>query len=444
MRAGLEALEGSAPDVVLVHDAARPLIPAGTIPALLAALEHAAGRNPRRAGRRYAEARGRRPDRRHRVARRPVPCPDAPGIPFSGAARRTSQRRRGRDRRCLAAGGDRRAGGDRPRLRGQHQAYLCRGPAPAGACHDRTAVPARRHRLRCPCAGSGPAADAVRRRGAARQGAGRPLRRRCRHPCAVRRDLRRAGRGRYRPAFPALRGCLEGCRQRPLPGPRRRTDRRARWQAGQCRRDADLRTAEDRPARRRNGSAAGGDPRGRSGAHLGQGDDDREARLHRPRRGHRRPGRRHRADARVRRGHQMKHCAVARPAVAGGLRRTAGPPAPMPPPMAETMPRPPVSPVPLIWQPGHWDWTGSSYVWAPGQYVDLGGPQRHLDAGLLGDDRLWLGLAAGPLVTLGFARYRLAGHGAATGPMVHATSRGRVERQRNPSPAALAAPRPRC
>jgi len=29
--------------------------------------------------------------------------------------------------------------------------------------------------------------------------------------------------------------------------------------------------------------------------------------------------------------------------------------------------------VPLTWQPGHWDWTGSSYVWAPGQYVDLGG-----------------------------------------------------------------------
>src|SRR5580700_5076840 len=33
--AGLEALEALAPDVVLVHDAARPLIPAGTIPALL-------------------------------------------------------------------------------------------------------------------------------------------------------------------------------------------------------------------------------------------------------------------------------------------------------------------------------------------------------------------------------------------------------------------------
>jgi 2-C-methyl-D-erythritol 4-phosphate cytidylyltransferase / 2-C-methyl-D-erythritol 2,4-cyclodiphosphate synthase len=46
VRAGLEALVPLAPDVVLVHDAARPLIPKGTIPALLAALEHAPGAIP--------------------------------------------------------------------------------------------------------------------------------------------------------------------------------------------------------------------------------------------------------------------------------------------------------------------------------------------------------------------------------------------------------------
>jgi hypothetical protein len=45
------------------------------------------------------------------------------------------------------------------------------------------------------------------------------------------------------------------------------------------------------------------------------------------------------------------------------------PPAPIPAPMAESIPRPPVSARPLIWQPGHWDWTGSAYVWIPGQYV---------------------------------------------------------------------------
>jgi 2-C-methyl-D-erythritol 4-phosphate cytidylyltransferase/2-C-methyl-D-erythritol 2,4-cyclodiphosphate synthase len=37
--AGLEALADFAPDIVLVHDAARPVLPAGAIPALLAALQ---------------------------------------------------------------------------------------------------------------------------------------------------------------------------------------------------------------------------------------------------------------------------------------------------------------------------------------------------------------------------------------------------------------------
>lgn len=46
VRAGLEALAPHRPDVVLVHDAARPLIPAGTVPALLAALRDAAGAIP--------------------------------------------------------------------------------------------------------------------------------------------------------------------------------------------------------------------------------------------------------------------------------------------------------------------------------------------------------------------------------------------------------------
>ena len=49
---------------------------------------------------------------------------------------------------------------------------------------------------------------------------------------------------------------------------------------------------------------------------------------------------------------------------------TAQPPAPpVPAPRADPMPLPPVTPEALIWQPGHWDWTGSGYVWAPGFYV---------------------------------------------------------------------------
>src|SRR6185312_12229701 len=46
VRAGLEALVPHAPDIVLVHDAARPRIPAGTVPALIAALESAPGAIP--------------------------------------------------------------------------------------------------------------------------------------------------------------------------------------------------------------------------------------------------------------------------------------------------------------------------------------------------------------------------------------------------------------
>jgi 2-C-methyl-D-erythritol 4-phosphate cytidylyltransferase / 2-C-methyl-D-erythritol 2,4-cyclodiphosphate synthase len=46
VRAGLEALVPHAPDIVLVHDAARPVIPEATIPALLAALQQSAGAIP--------------------------------------------------------------------------------------------------------------------------------------------------------------------------------------------------------------------------------------------------------------------------------------------------------------------------------------------------------------------------------------------------------------
>jgi len=46
VRAGLEALAADPPDVVLVHDGARPVVPEHTVPALLEALETAAGAIP--------------------------------------------------------------------------------------------------------------------------------------------------------------------------------------------------------------------------------------------------------------------------------------------------------------------------------------------------------------------------------------------------------------
>ena len=51
----------------------------------------------------------------------------------------------------------------------------------------------------------------------------------------------------------------------------------------------------------------------------------------------------------------------------------ANPFPPVPPPMQETIPKPPVSAVPLLWQPGHWNWNGSGYAWQPGEYVPAAG-----------------------------------------------------------------------
>ncbi len=41
---------------------------------------------------------------------------------------------------------------------------------------------------------------------------------------------------------------------------------------------------------------------------------------------------------------------------------------PPPPPLRrEIVPPPP--PGPYVWQPGHWQWDGHGYFWAPGHYV---------------------------------------------------------------------------
>src|SRR5919108_2350241 len=44
------------------------------------------------------------------------------------------------------------------------------------------------------------------------------------------------------------------------------------------------------------------------------------------------------------------------------------PPPPQPPPLR--MEQPPVAPAPVdVWSPGHWEWNGHEYTWAPGQWV---------------------------------------------------------------------------
>lgn len=47
----------------------------------------------------------------------------------------------------------------------------------------------------------------------------------------------------------------------------------------------------------------------------------------------------------------------------------APPPPPVPPAKAETVPLPPVSGSPQLWQPGHWDWNGHGYDWIAGQWI---------------------------------------------------------------------------
>lgn len=45
-------------------------------------------------------------------------------------------------------------------------------------------------------------------------------------------------------------------------------------------------------------------------------------------------------------------------------------PPPVPPPIAETIPPPPSgSPYTVIWQPGHYDWSGQGYIWRSGEWV---------------------------------------------------------------------------
>jgi len=61
--------------------------------------------------------------------------------------------------------------------------------------------------------------------------------------------------------------------------------------------------------------------------------------------------------------------------LSGCVNETTGPftPPPVPPLQTEVIPNPPVTAVPLIWQPGHWNWNGSGYVWQPGVYVPQDG-----------------------------------------------------------------------
>ena len=51
------------------------------------------------------------------------------------------------------------------------------------------------------------------------------------------------------------------------------------------------------------------------------------------------------------------------------VRENAGECAVAPPLKAEQRPKPPVSEDAQVFQPGHWDWNGSSYTWREGIWI---------------------------------------------------------------------------
>ena len=46
-----------------------------------------------------------------------------------------------------------------------------------------------------------------------------------------------------------------------------------------------------------------------------------------------------------------------------------GAPPQVPQAQAETIPLPPISPVEIVWRPGHWTWDGSGYRWLAGEWI---------------------------------------------------------------------------
>ena len=84
---------------------------------------------------------------------------------------------------------------------------------------------------------------------------------------------------------------------------------------------------------------------------------------------------------------------MAMTAVSVGLLTIAGCAAPaghpaVPPVRAEQVPPPPPTRTVVIWQPGHWKWTGADYAWEPGLWIERAGH------GTLWQDGYW---ADGPL-----------------------------------------------
>ena len=259
VRAGLEALAAaSPPDAVLVHDAARPVVPPGTVARLLAALETAPGAIP---AQRVTDTL-KRGEAGRIVATVPreglfrAQTPQAFRFPVLLAAHRAAVGEATDDAQLLEAAGQAVAlveGSESnvkitfPEDLGRVAASLSAGLLPRiGTGFDVHRIAAGRPMVLCgvrvPCPfgleGHSDADVGIH--------------------ALVRRDLRGPGRGRHRAPLPAERDALEGRGQRRVPAPCGRADRGAGRGAGQCRCDPALRAAAHRPAPGGDAGAAGG------------------------------------------------------------------------------------------------------------------------------------------------------------------------------------------
>ena len=298
VRAGLEALAPHAPEIVLVHDAARPFVPPGTVAALRAALQRVPGAIPavpvadtlKREG-----ADGTIGETVPRAGLVRAQTPQGFRFPLLLALHRAAPAGATDDAAILEAAGHAVAlvAGSEDNIKLTYREDLVRLERVllgtlmprVGTGYDVHVLTEGRKLMLCGV--EVPFALGL----AGHSDADVGIHALC---DAIYGALAEGDIGRH---FPPSEASLEGCRFGALPAPCGGAHRRAWRGAGQCRCHADLRAAEDQPARAGDDGAAGRVAGGRSGAHLGEGDDDGTAGLHRADGGHRGAGRGHGAGA---------------------------------------------------------------------------------------------------------------------------------------------------
>ena len=234
VHAGLEALASEKPDIVLIHDAARPFVSAGRDFA-----RDRSGRPHRRCGPRHCRHRHHQAGRRRpadveatpeRARLRIAQTPQAFRYDVILEAHRRAAREGRSDFTDDAALAEW-AGLTVATFEGDAANMKLTTPEDFVREEARLAAAARRHqdrhRLRRARLRRRRSSDDLRRARAAHQRLSRPFRRRCRPACAGRRHPRRAGGRRYRLALSAERHEVEGRLLRPVPQIRGRARHRS-------------------------------------------------------------------------------------------------------------------------------------------------------------------------------------------------------------------------